>query len=229
MSKRADNFLTARDLQANDVDAATLRYLVYSTHYRQPLDYTDEALQAAAEGARRLAELRARLAAPAGGGGTPGAEGDARLEALAARLATDVGAALDDDLNSPVALAALFEFVRAANRELDGGAVGPRGRAAAAAGLDHWVGVFDILPKAKASGTVQFTGAGAITVPVPTISAMGTVADAAFRAWVEERIVARARARNSKDFKEADRIRDELRAKGVELEDGASGTRWRLI
>ena len=204
MSKRADNFLTARDLQANGVDAATLRYLVYSTHYRQALDYTDDALQAAAEGARRLAELRARLAGPVEAGATPGADGDARLEALAARLGTDVGAALDDDLNSPVALAALFEFVRAANRVLDSGGAGARGRAAAAAGLDRWVALFDILPTPKA-------------------------ADPAFAAWVEERIGARRQARNSKNFKEADRIRDELRARRVELEDGASGTRWRQI
>jgi cysteinyl-tRNA synthetase len=200
MSKRFGNFLTVRDLHASGVDPATFRYLVFSTHYRQALDYTDEALEAAAEGARRLVEVRARLA---GGAGGAAEGGDARLRDLAQRLDGDIRAALDDDLNAPPALAALFEFVRAVNRALDGGGVGPGGRGAALAALDHWVGLFDILPTPK-------------------------TADAALTAWFEERLQARDQARKSKRFKDADRIREELRGRGVELEDGPGGSRWRL-
>jgi cysteinyl-tRNA synthetase len=202
MSKRFGNFLTVRDLQASGVDPATFRYLVFSTHYRQPLDYTDEALDAATEGARRLVELRERLAvddaAPQTGAG------DARLHGLAQELDEEIRARLDDDLNAPPALAALFDFVRAVNRALDAGDVGSTGRAAARAALEHWVGLFDILPTPK-------------------------TADAALAAWVEERIQARDAARKSKRFKDADHIREELRGRGVELEDTPGGSRWRLV
>jgi cysteinyl-tRNA synthetase len=77
-------------------------------------------------------------------------------------------------------------------------------RAAALAVLDRWVGLFDILP----------------TLPE---------ADAELVGWIEERIAARERARKSKDYNEADRIRVQLRGRGVELEDGAAGTRWKLV
>ena len=73
MSKRTGNFLTARDLKDGGVDPAAFRLLAFSTHYRQQLSYTDEALDAAAEGVRRLGEFRGRLVEAAVGrpGGPP--------------------------------------------------------------------------------------------------------------------------------------------------------------
>ncbi|HEX4602340.1 MAG TPA: cysteine--tRNA ligase [Gemmatimonadales bacterium] len=200
MSKRFGNFLTVRDLREQGVDAAAVRLLFWQSHYRQPLDFTDAALDAAAEGVRRLGEFHTRLTAvaqaPAGGPG-PGA-----LGALAERLSGDVRTALDDDLNAPRATAALFEFVRAANRELDQGP-SPEGAARALAALEDSMRVLDVLPTRRAL-------------------------DPAFVQWIEDRIAARNAARKSKDFKEADRIRGELTARGVALEDGAAGTQWRL-
>src|SRR5438552_13354777 len=61
-SKRFGNFVTARDLREQGVDAAAVRLLFWQTHYRQPLDFNDEALEGAKEGVKRLGELRARLA-----------------------------------------------------------------------------------------------------------------------------------------------------------------------
>ena len=201
MSKRYGNFLTARDLQEQGVDAGTFRTLVYQTHYRQPLDYTDEALDGARKGSLRLGKFRERLANGDGQGRT-GTDGS-RLAELAQRLEPDVRAALDDDLDSPKALAHLFDFVTAGNAELDR-APGGRGAAAALAVFDGLLELFAVLPAAR---------------PV----------DPALAQWVPERLAARDRARKSKDFKEADRIRAELKARGVEIEDTPAGTKWRVV
>jgi len=197
MSKRFGNFLTARDVRDQGVDAAALRLLFFQTHYRQPVDFNDDALAGATEGVRRLGEFRERLATEAVG--APGTAAGA-LGSLAVEMERDVGAALDDDLNAPQAVAKLFEFVRAANRELD---AGTGGATAALAAFDRVVGVLDVLPTPKAVGEE-------------------------LAVWVAERLAARAAARKAKDFAAADRIRDELRARGVELEDTPQGPKWRL-
>jgi cysteinyl-tRNA synthetase len=188
MSKRFGNFLTARDLREQGVDAAAVRLLFCQSHYRQPIDFNDEALAGATEGVRRLGEVHARLKTR-----------DAALPDLVQKLEAEFSAALDDDLDAPRAVAELFEFSRAANRQLDGGA---RGTGALAA-FERVAGVLDVLPTPKK-------------------------ADPALAAWVAERLAARDRARKSKDFKAADAIRDELRARGVEIEDTPQGTKWRV-
>jgi cysteinyl-tRNA synthetase len=194
MSKRFGNFLTARDLREQGVDAAAVRLLFWQSHYRQPIDFNDEALAGATEGVRRLGEFHDRLKAR-------GRE----LPELAQRFETEFAAALDDDLDAPRAVAGLFEFVRAANRELDrelsGGGGG--GDGATLAAFERVAGLLDVLPTPKA-------------------------VDPALATWVEERLAARDRARKSKDFKAADAIRGELKARGVEIEDTPQGTKWRV-
>src|SRR5207302_7175786 len=196
MSKRFGNFLTARDLREQGVDAAAVRLLFSQTHYRKALDFSDESLVAAGQGVKRLGEFRERLVR-AGGAATP----DGRLAALATKFEADFRGALDDDLNAPRACAALFELVHAGHAALDAGA---GGAGVARAALEGAMAVLDVLP-----------------TPKPL--------DPAFVRWVEERIAARERARKSKDFKEADRIRAELKARGVEIEDTPSGTKWRMV
>ena len=196
MSKRFGNFVTVRGLREEGVDPGTLRLLVYQTHYRQELDLTDDALAAAGEGARRLAEVNRRLRQSA----APGAEAPSFAE-LAARTEAVCAAALDDDLNAPRALAALFDFARDANRLMDGG---ERPGEAALALWERWsTRVLDVLPAERA-------------------------ADPATRAWVEERLAERAAAKKRRDFATADRIRDELGARGVVIEDTPAGPKWRL-
>src|SRR5881397_807445 len=145
MSKRHGNFLTARDLREQGVDAAAVRLLFFQTHYRQPVDFTDEGLEAAKEGVRRLGEFHARLSGT--GKRAPGG----KKSAIVAKLEQDVAAALNDDLNAPRAVAALFDFVRAANRELDR----PEGMAGAAQARDSFERVagpvlLDVLPTQRA-------------------------------------------------------------------------------
>src|SRR3989475_306165 len=193
MSKRHGNFLTARDLREQGVDAAAVRLLFFQTHYRQPVDFTDEALEAAREGVRRLGEFHQRLR------GAGGRERGAELDKLAEKLEADVATALNDDLNAPRAVATLFDFVRAANRELDK-PVAAAGTARALAAFARVAGVLDVLPTTRAP-------------------------DPALVRWAEERVAARAQARKSKDFKAADAIRAELKAKDIEIEDTPTGTK----
>jgi cysteinyl-tRNA synthetase len=195
MSKRFGNFLTARDLRDQGVDAAAVRLLFWQTHYRQTLDFTDDGLAAAASGVRRLSEFRERLARQAADSNR------AETHAGASRMTAEFRAAMDDDLNAPRAVAALFEFVRTTNGELDRG-LHPSGAARALGALEEIMDVLDILPAERA-------------------------ADPDLERWVRERIAAREQARKSKQFKEADRIREELKARGVVIEDGPDGTRWR--
>jgi len=192
MSKRFGNFLTARDLREQGVDAAAVRLLFWQSHYRQPIDLNDEALAGATEGVRRLGEFHERLKARG-----------RDLPELAQKLETEFAAALNDDLDAPRAVAGLFEFVRAANRELDREVSGGGGGGTTLAAFERVAAVLDVLPTPK-------------------------IVDPSLAGWVAERLAARDRARKSKDFKAADAIRDELHARGVELEDTPQGTKWRV-
>src|SRR6266700_2039453 len=196
MSKRFGNFLTARDLRDQGVDAAAVRLLFWQTHYRKALDFTDDALAAAGAGVKRLGEFSERVKQETGKGKREG-----KLTELATAFEADFRAALDDDLNAPRACAALFEFVHEGNAALDARAPG-----AGVAGdvLDRAMAVLDVLPTAKA-------------------------VDSELARWIQDRIAARDKARKSKDFREADRIRAELAARAVEIEDTPSGTKWRLV
>jgi cysteinyl-tRNA synthetase len=193
MSKRFGNFLTARDLREQGVDAAAVRLLFWQSHYRQPIDFNDEALAGATEGVKRLGEFHERLKASGG-----------ELPDLARGLETEFAAALDDDLDAPRAVAGVFEFVRAANRELDREVSSGGGGGSTLAAFERVVGLLDVLPTPKA-------------------------VDPSLAGWVVDRLAARDRARKSKDFKAADAIRAELKARGVEIEDTPQGTKWRVV
>ena len=200
MSKRFGNFLTVRDLKEQGVDAAALRLLFFQTHYRQPIDFNDEALAGAAEGVKRLGAFHTRMRDLAGGAA---GKANAAVEPVAAKFEADFAAALDDDLDAPRAVSLLFDFVRDANRELNQTPSAAGARRALSA-LERVMGVLDVLPTPK-------------------------TADAALVQWVGERLAEREKARKAKDFAAADRIRQELKARGVEIEDSPAGTKWRLV
>jgi len=215
MSKRFGNFLTARDLKEELVDAGTVRLLIFNTHYRQPLDWSDESLGHAREGSRRLGELRDRLRERAGS-----APEDPAFGPLAETFHADFGAALDDDLNAPRALAALFVFAREANRLIDDG----KTPGAAALGVIRLADqVLDVLP--EGSSRVAADGAGDRRAALPdglevvlseTPPADVREADRWALAWANRRREAKA----ARDYPEADRIRDLVRAAGYEIRDG---------
>jgi len=216
MSKRFGNILTARDLREERVDAAAVRLLLFQTHYRQRLDFTDQALEAATEGMRRLGEFDRRLSSAPRGPDSP-------LAAAGLTLRTDFTAALDDDLNAPQALAAVFTFVREANRLLDAGSPVPD------VVLDAWKivdQVLAVLPtpgrgaielSGTASATVHSSGTGTMVSESPPVGEEAINAWA--KSWAEQRISAKA----VKDFVEADRIRKLLSDSGFQVRDRKDG------
>jgi cysteinyl-tRNA synthetase len=199
MAKRVGNVLTVQGLREAGVSAAALRHFVFNTHYRKELNLSDEALEASLQGVRRVGDFHDRLFDPSTLqlGGTP------ELAAAADDAVAEAEAALFDDLNGPEALAALFNFIRRANAELDkrGGDRAAVERARAA--FDRINSVLDIVP-----------------------DRVGV--DPELERWIDERLDARRDARARRDFAEADRIRAELTARGVTIEDGGGETRWKL-
>ncbi|NJD10206.1 MAG: cysteine--tRNA ligase [Gemmatimonadetes bacterium] len=203
MSKSKRNDYTIAQLLELGHQPSAVRYLLLSAQYRKELNFSFDGLGAARTSLQRLLDFERRLAdAPT--------RADAPLSALprlATRMLTEFEAALDDDLNTPAALAALFNFVREANAELDRdqpldqGAIG-----AARSALQRADDALGVLALARMESQAV---------------------DDEFGSWVEQRIEARRLARESRDFATADRIRDELKQRGVVLEDTPRGVRWR--
>ena len=199
MAKRVGNVFTVDGLREAGISAAAVRHFVFNTHYRKELNLSEQALEASTEAVRRVGDFARRLRDPATleSGGTAGLA-HAADEALG--LVQD---ALFDDLNAPEAVAALFDFIRKGNAELDrkGGDRASVDRAGEV--FERIDAVLDIVP-------------------------LAVEADAELVLWIEERLGSRREARIRRDFVESDRIRDELAARGVVLEDGGGSTRWRL-
>jgi cysteinyl-tRNA synthetase len=113
MAKRFGNFYTLRDLLKMGYDPKAIRYLLLSTHYRQPFNFTFEGLEAAKGAVNRLTNLMRRLR------DADGKSSGEKITKLINEVQTSFGEAMDDDLNISIALAALFEFVRDINSLLD--------------------------------------------------------------------------------------------------------------
>ncbi|MEP6732918.1 MAG: cysteine--tRNA ligase [bacterium] len=199
MAKRVGNVASVQAFREEHFPAAALRHFVFNTHYRKELNLSDEALEASRQAVRRVGDFSDRLHADAALalGGTP------ELAQAADEAVAKAEAALFDDLNGPEALAALFDFIRRANAELDRKGGDREAVRRAREAFARINGVLDIVPDRE-----------------------GTEAE--FKAWIEERIVARREARVRGDYAEADRIREELRGRGVVIEDAGGETRWKL-
>jgi cysteinyl-tRNA synthetase len=219
MSKRFGNILTARDLQVEGVDPGAVRLLIFNTHYRQKLDWSDDALEAAREGSRRLGEFRDRIRKAVAAGTSE----DAMFVESAAVFRRDFTAALDDDLNAPRGLAALFGFAREGNRLLDEGRVPGKEALAALALADA---VLDVMPgQSSLVGRVGGHGdVGGVVVAADSHASEIPPADpGSADAWALAWATRRREAKLARNYAEADRIREMLRAAGYDVRDGRSG------
>ena len=193
MSKSLGNFFTIREV-LKQYDAEVIRYFILTSHYRSPLNYSDQHLDNA-KGA--LTSLYTALR---------GLEG-ATIAASENEYSDRFYAAMDDDFNTSEALAVLFELAREVNRYRN---EAPDEAVAYAAQLRQLGGLLGLLQR----DPEEYLKGG---------PAAGGLDDAA----IETLIGARLQARADKNWAEADRIRDELKAQGVLIEDGPQGTTWR--
>ncbi len=196
MAKRLGNVATVQDLREQGIPAAAFRHFVFSTHYRKQLNMSGEALEASMEGVRRVGDLAERLASAKGA--TP------ELEQIADDAEREVIAALFDDLNAPIALGALFTFIRKANAELDRHGVDRRALERAREVFLRINSVLDVIPEAAG--------------PDPELAQ-----------WVEEKLAARKNARARREFAQADAIRSEIEGRGIAIEDTPAGTKWKKL
>ncbi|MCR4300250.1 MAG: cysteine--tRNA ligase [Sulfuricaulis sp.] len=191
MSKSLGNFFTVREVLKR-FEPEVVRYFILGSHYRSPLDYSDDTLQGAKSALTRLYLALKDL--------TPAREGGA-----SATYEEKFQAAMDDDFNTPGALAVLFELTRDINKlGADGAAAAPLG-----ATLRRLGGVLGLLQSD------------------PRMFLRGSADDSLSDAQIEVLVAKRSEARRNKNWGESDRLRDELKAQGVILEDTGSQTTWR--
>jgi cysteinyl-tRNA synthetase len=213
MSKRYGNILTPRDLREDAVPPEALRLLMFGTHYRKKLDWSDEALAAAREGSHRLGDFQNRLLENRGAADSP------RFVEAAKQLTLQVAEALNDDLNAPRAVAAMFAFMNEGNAAID---AGDRPGPAAVAAWEHTEGVLGV-----ASRVVVMKVKGAVGGPVAEAEdlAESPPADAAAaEEWAREWATRRARHKAARNYGEADRIRALLGEHGFQVRDSRDGS-----
>jgi len=192
MSKSLGNFFTVREVLGR-YQPEVVRFFILSSHYRSPLNYSEDNLDQARSGLDRLyTALR----------GTRPDEGEMLPDFL-----LRFRAAMDDDFNTPEAIALLFELARDLNRAKEQDAPEAADLAATLRGLGGILGLLQADPE------VHLRGGGA--------------PEGLSDAEIEALLAARAEARARKDWAESDRIRDQLRDAGILLEDGPQGTSWR--
>lgn len=192
MSKSLGNFFTVREV-AEKFGYEPIRYIMVSSHYRSPINYSVEIIEQAQNALERLYNCREGLAF-ALSHAAEGGEAPAFIE----KHRADFIAAMDDDLNTADALAAVFSLVKDINLTLRE-TVGKTTVEAMTAALEELCGVL---------GLLYNNG------------------DDALDEEIEALIQQRTEARKNKDFKTADEIRDKLKAMGIVLEDTLHGVKW---
>jgi len=224
MSKSLGNFFTLRDLVLKGYRPSSIRYLLASVPYRHQLNFTFDGLKQAAISVERLRNFRVRLTA-----GTFPAGTASDMQALANSAVERMRAALDDDLNTAQAQAAIFDMVRRANAAFDAGEIRTDDVPPLLDALARFDEIFAVLndddgPKMKQVFDWALTAGREKEISDELREAVrsGKLSDAN----IEEKIAEMEAARRARDFKTSDAIRVQLTDTGVVVEITKDGVRW---
>jgi cysteinyl-tRNA synthetase len=228
MSKSLGNFFTIRDINQR-YDPEAMRYFLLTTHYRSPINFDVDSsdpenprFPSLEEAQRRLHYLygtRQRMQAFLGKAAT--GLGELVRQEEVERLLPQFEAAMDDDFNAAAAVGVLSEAMHLANDILDNKDHQPEGM------ITSTIQVLERVLQAMSNvlGILEREPAEALaSLQDRALALSGLSAEE-----IERKIEERTQARKDKDFARADAIRDELRAKGVELMDGPGGTTWKVV
>jgi len=199
MAKSLGNFFTLRDMLSKGYSPKAIRYLLLSAHYRAKLNFTAEAMKAAEETVKGVESFVGEMRAVKNGRDKP------EIKKLVEKAKKDFEKALDDDLNTPLGLKAIFDMIKEVNR------TAPISERDAKLVLEM---IFDA---DKILG-LELSGTGKVWHSVEEAEP-----------HIKELILKRESLRSGKKWKEADAIRDSLRKKGVIVEDTAQGSRWKKL
>jgi cysteinyl-tRNA synthetase len=209
MSKSLGNFYTLRDLFAKGHKPSTIRFLLLSVPYRRQLNFTEEGLLQARNSTERLRNFVTRLKAeqfPAGS--------NPEIEEKIATAENDFDAGLSDDINTAMALAAVFDLVREANTAMDRGTFRQQNAPRAVASMEKFDGVLALLADDDEE-KLRKLGFGV---------AKARMSSEEIERLIEERIAAKKR----RDFARSDEIRQKLADSGILMEDMKDGSiRWK--
>jgi cysteinyl-tRNA synthetase len=225
MSKSLGNFFTLRDLVLRGHKPSSIRYLLASVPYRNQLNFTFDGLKQAAVSVERLRNFKLRLTS---GNFSEGSSPE--MQTLARESEDRMRAALEDDLNTAQAQAAIFDMVRQANVAADNGGLKKDDVAPLLGALNKFDEVFAVLKDddagkmkmvfdwAQAEGRSQEVGK-----ELKDAIQSGELSDTD----IESKIAGMEAARKARDFKASDALRAELTAAGIIVEISKEGTRWR--
>lgn len=197
MSKSLGNFFLLRDVFAK-FPAQAVRYLFLQTHYRSPIEFTDELLSQAKNSLSRLHDFMSRLKNYE----ASSAEVEPAVDDLVTNTQKRFEDAMNDDFETPQALAALFDFIKEINRRID----------AQTMTRDSAEKVMNLLMKLDAVFGIL-------------VSTQSVEVDPEILQIIEKR----SEARKNKDWKTSDLLRDELLVRGIQVDDTPKGTLWKKI
>lgn len=199
MSKSLGNFFTVRDI-SEKYDLEVLRFFMLSAHYRSPLNFSAELMEAASQGLKRIKTAVENLNFLAGNAVKDNMDDDEREKLKEAETYRDkFNAAMDDDLNTADAVSTVFELVKYANTT------------------------------ASEKSSKEYLAAikGLIIALTDVLGLKAEAEEGLLDADIEKLIEERNEARKARDFARADQIRDELKAAGIILEDTRAGVKWK--
>ncbi|MEA2264199.1 MAG: cysteinyl-tRNA synthetase [Acidobacteriaceae bacterium] len=222
MSKSEGNFFTLRDLLLKGYKPSAIRFLLISVPYRHPLNFTMDGLTESASAVERVRTFAQRIR----GGNWP-AGMNAELEAQTVKAQQSFSAALEDDLNTSEARAAIFELVRNGNVAADSGKLFAGNVPAINEALRKFDEIFAVLEDRDAEiarGALQWAQEeGRGDQAAPELVAAYSLSDQQIDALLAER----EQARRTRNFARSDAIRNELSALGILIEDSKEGARWK--